>query len=91
MNVPMALVVAISLISLFLYLVRFPVGSLVFSWVLIVCLDCSGVFGDWLLLVGFGTIGFDGLLHCFAIRFSYLHRKQLTLSIDTKILYCVSS
>ena len=46
MDVSMALVVAISLISLFPDLVRFLVELLVVSWVLIECLDCSGIFGD---------------------------------------------
>lgn len=72
-------------------LVRLPVRLLVVSWELIACVDCSSVFGDCLLLVGFSTIGFVEFLHCFAIWPSCLHGKELTSLVDTKILYCVSS
>ena len=51
-----------------------------------VCLFLGSVIFTWFVAVGLG-----GLLQSLATWSSCLHRKQLGLSVDAKILYCVSS
>lgn len=76
--------------------VWFLYGMFVVSYVLLEDNVYSISFGISLLLISLlfvklDIVGWLCKVHCFAICSSCLHKKQLTLSVETNIRYCVSS